>query len=185
MSRRIAAFSLLELVVVLSILAALASLLSPIFSGTIQDANATVTQRSLTTIRDAMLDYWADTKHIPMDGITTTATQANRLSVDWLFSNPSSGDTLQDFDPHTQIGWRGRYLAASTGNEIAAGKWLVVDAWNQEIVTQLVDPAAQMLDLRIVSGGPNGVIDIPAGTATTALTDLLVGDDLYVALQLR
>ena len=37
----------------------------------------------------------------------------------------------------------------------------------------------------LFSAGPNGIIDIPSSTATSALTTSSIGDDLYVALMLR
>lgn len=179
------AFTLVEMIVVLMILAALSSVVAPLLSQSVHDANRISTQTSLTAVRDALVKYWSDTKHLPMDGITTSATESNRLDIDWLFRNPTSGDQVQDFDPNTKIGWRGRYLNHSTGDEIAAGKWLIVDAWNTELVVQDVAPSSTPRDVRIVSAGSNGVVDTPGATATDLLTVADTGDDLYVVLSLR
>jgi len=179
------ALTLMELVVVLAVLAAVSGLLAPLFTGTIQNANEVATKQSLIQIRDALSDYWRDTKYVPLDGITTLATEANRLNIDWLFVNPVSGDSAVDFVPATQIGWRGPYLIGSTGDLSVANSPFMIDAWNQEIEIQDVDPNASLRDVRIVSGGPNRVIAIPTAAATDALTTADRGDDIYVPLTLR
>lgn len=179
------ALTLMELVVVLAVLAAVSGLLAPLFTGTIQNANEVATKRSLIQIRDALSDFWSDTKHIPLDGITTIATEANRLSIDWLFANPVTGDSTVDFSPGTQIGWRGPYLIGSTGDLSVSSAPFMIDAWNQEIQIQDVDSTASLRDVRVVSGGPNRVIAIPAATATASLTTADIGDDIYVSLTLR
>jgi len=179
------ALTLMELVVVLAVLAAVSGLLAPLFTGTIQHANEVATTRSLIQIRDALGDYWNDTKHVALDGITTVATEANRLNIDWLFKNPVTGDATVDFFPATQIGWRGPYLIGSTGDLSVSGSPYMIDAWNQAIKIQDVDPNASLRDVRIVSGGPNRVIGIPAAMATITLTTADQGDDIYVALTLR
>jgi type II secretory pathway pseudopilin PulG len=184
MNRR-TAFTLVELVVVLSILVAMAGILTPLLSGTVDRANQTVTIRSLTVVRDALQEYWNDTKFIELDGITTVGTEADRFSVIWLFRNPVTDDRAFDFDTATQIGWRGPYLSTSTGDHVALGNPALIDAWNQLLTIQDVDPLSTVRDLRIVSAGPNRMIDMPASTPTAGLTSTDVGDDLYVALTLR
>lgn len=177
--------TLIELVVVLLVLAAVSGLLVPLFAGTIQNANTVATERSLAKIRDATRLYWRDTKHVALDGMTSVATEANRFHVDWLFFNPVTGDSTWDFSVNTSIGWRGPYLAGSTGDMVAAGSPFMIDAWNNAIEIHDVDPLASLRDVRIVSGGPDGTISIPVATATSALTAADVGDDVYVHLSLR
>ena len=179
------ALSLIELIVVISVLAAISGILIPVFTGTIHTANEVATKRTLVEVRDTVANYWSDMKHVTLDGVTTVATDADRLNIDWLFANPVTGDTTFDFDFNTQIGWRGPYLAESTGDLVAAGSPYLIDAWNNEIEIQDVDSTATLRDVRIVSGGPDGTIDIPTATATSALTANDIGDDIYVAFSLR
>jgi len=183
MQRR-AAFTLMELIVVLSILAALTGVLAPVFSSTISDAKEESSKRTLIAAREALMLYWLDIKHVSLDG-GTVGTDANRLSIDWLFANPVDDALTFDFSPLTQIGWRGPYLAESTGDQVAAGERYLIDGWNNTVVIQDVDYTATPRDVRIVSGGPDGTIDIPTATATSALTDSDVGDDIYVAITLQ
>lgn len=177
--------TLIELVVVLSILAALSGVVVPLFTGTIHDAHEVATERTLVQVRDAMRQYWSDTKHVALDGTGTVATEANRLHTDWLFSNPVTGDSTQGFSANTRIGWRGPYLAGSTGSLAVSASPYLVDAWNHRIEIQDVDATLPVRDVRIVSGGPNGTIETPAATATTSLTPTAVGDDIYVSVYLR
>ena len=179
------ALTLVELVVVLMVLAALAGLMMPLFAGTIQNANEVTTRQTLVEIRDAIAEYWQDTKYITLDGVTSVATEADRFSIDWLFANPVTGDSTFTFSANTCVGWRGPYLLGTTGDIVALGSPQLIDAWNNPVHVQDVDPSAMLRDVRVVSGGPDGSISIPGSTATTALTTTDVGDDLYVALTLR
>ncbi len=179
------AFTLIELIVVLSILIALGGILLPLCADNLSSAASTVTQATLAETRDAVLQYWHDTKHVTLDGITSLATESQRFDIAWLFANPVTGDATNQFDPNSQIGWRGPYVASSTADAIANGGPNLVDGWNQLLTVQYVDPSSSLKDLRILSAGANGVIDIPANIATSDLTTSSIGDDLYVALSLR
>lgn len=179
------AMTLLELVVVLAVLIATSSLLVPLFSGTLQSAQEDSTRRTLLIARAALLDYWSDTRLIAMDGIVTAATENDRLDLIWLFRNPVSNDDSLDYAPATGIGWRGPYIASSTGDLVTVGYPHLIDAWNREIAVQDVNPATTPRDIRIVSAGANGTIEIPSATATDALTPIDLGDDIYVALRLH
>ncbi len=179
------AFTLIELIVVLSILIALGGIMLPLYAEHFSSAASTVTQATLAEIRNAMLQYWHDTKHVPLDGITSVATESQRFEIAWLFANPVTGDTTNLFNPNSQIGWRGPYITSSTADAIANGGPNLVDGWNQLLIVQYVDPSSSLKDLRIISLGANGAVDVPANIATSDLTTSSIGDDLYVALSLR
>lgn len=179
------AVTLAELVVVLFILAALGSLMVPLCSDNMATAADNVTRASLTQIRDAMLQYWQDTHEVVLDGVATTATEAERFDIAWLFSNPVTGDQTVAFDPNTRSGWNGPYLTGSNADVAQWGPAVLLDGWNQAIEVQYVTPGSSLKDVRIVSAGRNGVIDLPAATATASLTSADIGDDVYVAITLR
>lgn len=178
------ALTLIELIVVLSILAALSGVVLPLCSENLTTANETATRTTLTEARTAILQYWHDTKFVKLDGVTTVATEAQRFNLTWLFANPVTNTNAIQFDPNLRSGWNGPYLATATLDSLAGGPGLI-DAWNQPLTVQYVNPADAIKDVRIVSAGRNGTVEIPAGTATTALTMNSIGDDLYVALTLR
>ncbi len=178
------ALTLTELVIVLCILAALGGVLVPLCSDQMSAAASTTTANSLNETAKALEQYWSDTKVTAMDGVLTVATEANRFEIQWLFRNPVTGNSLVAFDRNTRSGWNGPYILTSTSDPSVVPYGLI-DGWQHPITVQLVDPAANIKDVRVLSAGPNGVIDLPAGTATSALTTGDVGDDLYVALSLR
>jgi len=178
------AFTLIELLVVLSILAALSGIVLPLCSESLNNANETVTRSTLAEARTAMLQYWHDTKFVGLNGVTTVATESQRFNISWLFANPVTNTSTVQFDPNLRTGWNGPYIATSTADTTVGGPNLV-DAWNQTLSVQYVNPSDTLKDVRIVSAGRNGVVDIPAATATSALTTSSIGDDLYVALMLR
>jgi type II secretory pathway pseudopilin PulG len=169
------AFTLVELIVVLCILISLSGVVVPLCSENLSSANETVTRSTLAEARLAMLLYWHDTKFVELNGVTTVATESQRFDIAWLFANPVTNTNTVQFDPNLRTGWNGPYIASST----------LVDAWNRPLSVQYVNPNGSLKDVRIVSAGPNGVVDIPAGTATSSLTTGSIGDDLYVALTLR
>ena len=177
-------FTLIELIVVLSVLVALSGIILPLCVDNLNGANETATRSTLTEARTAMLQYWHDTKFVDLDGVTTVASESQRFNITWLFANPVTNTNAVQFDPNLKMGWNGPYIANSTADTTAGGPNLV-DAWNQTLVVQYVNPNVDLKDVRIVSAGRNGVVDIPAATATSALTTGSIGDDLYVALMLR
>lgn len=169
------AFTLIELIVVLSILIALSGVVLPLCSENLSSANETVTRSTLAEAHQAVLQYWHDTKFVELNGVTTVATESQRFDLSWLFASPVTNTSTVQFDPNLRTGWNGPYIATST----------LVDAWNHSLSVQYVNPSGSLKDVRIVSAGPNGIVDIPAGTATSSLTASSIGDDLYVALTLR
>ena len=88
-----------------------------------------------------------------------------------------------DFDPVYRVGWRGPYVVANNGSVYTInattdfleqygenGDPAVLDGWGNPIVIQnpgLTSDGGQ--DVRLVSAGPNGIVDINPTTPTAAL----------------
>jgi type II secretory pathway pseudopilin PulG len=194
--------TLLELVVVMIILVALASLVVPLVGNLVGDSRGDVTRQSLTEIRNVVANmYWDDMgKKLPRPGAAGIAAgRQNHPQVRYLFFNPNKDPetTVRDWDPAYRLGWRGPYLMNPGGRFPEpdptnftdfygeADDPAVLDAWGHPIVIQnpgLVGPAQ---DVRLVSAGPDGRIDIAPATWSGSLTDANDGDDLYVAFTLR
>lgn len=185
--------TLLELVIVLLILAALAGLVLPVAGAYVSEGRKTTTQATLDACRDGLAQYWSDNK-IEIDDLIMEADR--RLQVEDLFDNPG----LSAYDATLRMGWNGPYIAEATGQYSsdnakgfssdygAEGAPAVLDAWLHPLVIQDVDPSVlvgEIRDVRIVSAGDNGVIDLSPSTPTDAITAADLGDDLYVALRLR
>jgi prepilin-type N-terminal cleavage/methylation domain-containing protein len=103
-------FTLLELLVVVVIIAALAVLVVPQLSGVSDDAEKTVTLASMTALRDGLMGSAShpglvqDMKFVP--GFSSV-----RLRIHHLFA----GEGLEPFSVETGRGWRGPYVRASSG----------------------------------------------------------------------
>ncbi|MBX3422185.1 MAG: prepilin-type N-terminal cleavage/methylation domain-containing protein [Pirellulaceae bacterium] len=176
------ALTLIELIVVLTVLAALASITIPLCSDQLSNAAQSATRATLVESARALQHYWHDTKLIELDGMATVATESQRFNSIWLFRNPVTGDASNQFDPRLRIGWNGPYLLSVTA---VGGDPDLVDGWHQPLSVQYVNPGETLKDVRIVSAGANGTVDIPANVATSSLTPSHIGDDLYVAISLR
>lgn len=179
------AFTIIELIVALCVVAALAGLSLPILSSTYSVAATSTTQSTLREVSRATSLYWSDCKFLKLDGISTVATETTRFEVRWLFRNPQNDTSNSTFNINSTIGWNGPYIMSATGSPLQFGDVAIIDAWSRAITMQDVNLALSPRDVRIVSGGPNGVIEIPANVATSSLVASSIGDDLYVALALH
>ncbi len=103
------AMTLVELLVVLSILIALGGVLVPLCNDNLSSAAESATRATLAEAKDAMLSYWSDTKFVPLDGVTTVAVEAERFNIEWLFANPVTGNDTVSFDANSRRGWNGPY----------------------------------------------------------------------------
>ena len=177
------ALTLVEMIIVLSVLAALSGIMVPLCSSQLSSASQTATRATLAEVQHAMQSYWHDTKLVTLDGLASVAIESERFEITWLFRSPVTGDSVSQYSPSLRSGWNGPYLLSSTDE--TGGNPDLIDAWGNPLVVQYVNPTDSVKDVRFVSSGPNGIIDIPPGTATSALTPGSIGDDLYVALMLR
>lgn len=192
--------TLIELIVVLAILIGLASLLVPVLTSSREDSAEQTTQASLVALRAAVIQQYQDTRFINYDGTNTVAVEANRFHLRWLFENPVTGDRTIGFDPVARTGWNGPYLASNTGiydeNQGNLGTDYgtdddptVVDSFTGTAIVCQVVPGSNPLDVRLVSAGFNGNIDIDQNDATVDLDQEggteSTGDDIYVAFTLR
>lgn len=172
--------TLLELVVVLAVLVALAVLVVPLLSESSKGANETVTRTNLNQVRDAITRYRLDMdKRLPRPGYTGlngSPVRPDRPQLRYLYVNPGRLDPPGDpetsvptYDPVAAKGWRGPYAQAGFGTYQVAtdrgfatdygetGDPCVVDGWNNPIV--IVENATALpptAELR--SAGPDGIL---------------------------
>jgi prepilin-type N-terminal cleavage/methylation domain-containing protein len=203
-------FTLLELVVVIVIIAALAGLVVSQVDRSREYAELTVARADLQTVSEAVggsaagAGYLRDMKYVP-------GFQPVGLRVHDLFS-PSSYPSAATFELETKRGWRGPYLRSgglfpASGDRRFAGDATflerkfyapdgssryggvgdscVKDPWGNPVVIQVpeavaftgaADEAKRMQYLRLVSAGPDGVLDTISNDATAAVR----GDDLVL-----
>lgn len=158
------ALTMLEMVMVLTVLAVLAGIAIPLVGNTGVAAQVTSTTTTLRRLQDLLVNrYRNDLRGF---NLSTTATQVNtdglpRPSVDqvsssgrpitpqlrYLFVNPLTEAPYPNYDPITRLGWNGPYLMASgatlpttAANTYGlAGDPTVVDGWGHPIVLQWFD----------------------------------------------
>lgn len=133
--------TLVELVVVLVILIALAGIVVPRLQRNADSSTVVSSNANLAAVRDAVMQYWLDTKYETLPGQPTTAAsdtdttlltnEENRFQVRWLFENPANDpsvavdDTLISFDRNSRLGWNGPYLSEPSG------RYVIEDADNR------------------------------------------------------
>lgn len=189
--RRRRGVTLLELVIVVAILAVLGAMIVPSLSRSVDSSRDAISRGALVQLRTVILDtYYHD--HFEQLPYFAGYTQLRSLYV-----NPNPA---QLYDPVTRRGWRGPYLLSppnGAGYVLAPSRGFTalygqdgdpapLDGWGHPIVLQqpilfcgVISPS-DLANARLVSAGPNGVIDTPHGVAAPATTQ--IGDDLVIRL---
>lgn len=200
--------TLLELTVVLVIMVALAGVMIPLVGTESARAREDATRSTLTALRAAVIQYWNDrvlegSQRLlrPMDP-SPDGRAVNSPQLHFLMVNPGEWDEFDQkylptfrFDSQYRVGWRGPYMREATGfysvnvpqgfttrygrDDDAA----FLDAWGRPVVIQHPGTINGVQDVRLVSAGPDGVIDTDPAVVTDNL--LSTGDDIYVSFQLR
>ncbi|MEO0476258.1 MAG: hypothetical protein AAF085_09880 [Planctomycetota bacterium] len=131
-----------------------------------------------------------------------TGGRSDHPQLHYLFRRPTD---MRDYDtsageryyePVLRIGWRDEWLSATTATSYEvigsftdaygeSSDLAPIDGWGNPIVIQLAEVSAGITELevenvRLVSAGPDGVIDTPAGTLTP--TAVQKNDDLVLYL---
>lgn len=191
------AFTLVELLVVLILLVALAGVVVPLMGQAVDNAEQQGTRASLQRMRAAIMGdanhpgYYTDLRRLPR-----TVADLYLVPDDDVAYLPAS---FYSYDPIKQRGWRGPYLATQSGRyaiDNARGYTASygdnddpasLDGWLRPIVLQR--PTVGTDDerdqyVRLVSAGPDGVIDSPTTALTpTDLTPALRDDDVVLFLR--
>jgi len=153
-------FTLIELIVVIALLALMASVAILSQDTVRSDAEADATRYEMSVIRKALLQFRYDVRHFP-DGVGALIAAEDRLALltacqatDNTKINETSGvsydEGCTDWDPELKRGWNGPYLSAGGGE----------DAWGTAY--RLLDPDDDTPGsgtARIVSYGENGVYE--------------------------
>ena len=196
------AMTLAELVAVLAILAIVSGLVIPAVGHYMgDDVRDSVTRQSLVRLRDVAADiYWHDSCGcLPRPNLAVSPSRQDAPQLRYLFVNPDTETAAFCFDPEYRRGWRGPYLversdapyrintpANFTNRYGENGDPAVCDAWGRPIVVQCPGLLSDgRWDVRLMSAGPNGVLNIPPTVATSALTATDIGDDVWIGMELR
>jgi type II secretory pathway pseudopilin PulG len=210
-SSRRDALTLMELVVVMGVLVALAAVLVPFVTTAPDDARQTTTKATLKALRDAVLSYYQDMKGVAVakqSGDVGPAEMTNDTGIPYSLRNlqlPPVGTDgkLIGYDPVTRRGWRGPYVMQSTGKFDptvlgttffpygALGDPAFVDGWANPIVLQWPSTSDSFVlraqYVRLVSAGPvqvgatGSVLETVAGTLMP--TPSQRGNDLLIFIR--
>jgi type II secretory pathway pseudopilin PulG len=175
--------TLMELMVVLFVLVALAALVVPLVGTGVSSAEIDITFQTMQRLRDAIMGgngsnagYFADMKGLPIPGRTDTYglpyTVADLLSP----STPHFTAPPPFYNVQTQRGWRGPYITQgisgslleirdSFPNSLGQPGSPIVIQW-PPVGTPGMSEVQRQNFVRLVSYGANGT----PGTATTAAT---------------
>ena len=203
-SRLRAAFTLVEMIVVLAILVAVAGMVIPLVGNTLDTSQRQATQASMSVLQNtikgnrSLPGYWGDLRQLPW-------TMADLFVVPTDVSSGHLPATLQTYDRNTGRGWRGPYIENTSGTYVVdttngftnftgtigsgygmAGDQAVMDAWNRPIVIQFptkdslgntLTSDQQKLYARLVSAGTNHKLETqPSDISAT-------GDDIILYLR--
>ena len=186
------AMTLVELLVVLTILALLTTVAITSSDVLLGQGRYDVTIRSLQEIQDAVLGpanarqpdgtvvvsgFLADVGRWP-SSLAELWSKPNGLAT-FAISQPSS----DDLDIWVGAGWRGPYLRLPIGEQsLPSDQQALRDGWGKEITIQCPGLPDGSPDFRVVSPGPDGVVDIPSAKSTSALTASDIRDDIWLSL---
>lgn len=172
--------TLIELMVVIVILAALGGLLVPLFNDVPDEAEMKATEASMRRVQEAIVGadgkagYLADMRDLPRD----SDVEPRHPRLKFLFVNPADLTTSRDFDPDSKRGWRGPYLLGTRSiydeedygpafeDYLEDEDEAVFDAWgNPMVIIQ-----SETTDMwQLVSAGPDETLE----TADDLVLDLI------------
>jgi len=171
--RNVRGFTLIEMVVVVAIIAAMAAILVPIVADELASSEQSKALGDCQRIAAAMTQFVKDTRKFPTgpsadnsleflkgSGTTPTATDTNFVG--------GAGDDLADFLSNAPTGfglWKGPYM-----------QQVLADPWGNAYIVN-VHGYYSAENVWVISGGPNGVIDTAVNAATPA------GDDIGVLIE--
>lgn len=116
-------FTLLELLVVVSVLATLAGITAVAMDGYEQDAQEQLVKVEMKRIASAIYRFKEDTGYFPEEGIfgSANSSEAEKSNLEWLFSLPNdkNGNPVL-WNINSAKGWHGPYLEISSQERIAA-----------------------------------------------------------------
>lgn len=96
-SKRLAGFTLMELLVVLTLIAVLASLVAPVVSGSIVRAKESTLKENLLILRKAIDDYYADNARYPESlDVLVDKRYIRKIPVDPFTERSDTWDAVRD-----------------------------------------------------------------------------------------
>ena len=116
-------FTLVELLVVVSVLATMASIAAIAMDGYEQQAQEQLAETEMQRIASAINRFKEDTGYYPEQGLFPSANSAGleQANFDWLFISPKDGSNneIMPWNIHSGRGWNGPYLEVNNQERVA------------------------------------------------------------------
>jgi general secretion pathway protein G len=157
MKRKERAFTLMELIVVMSVIIVLGGILLPQVNRVVTEARVTKAKAELEHIKAAMLAYKEDTGELPPESDVFAEADITPDILDELLSDDSA------------IGWDGPYL----------DKAVLTDPWGESYIYADNDGASSKPISYLISKGPDKTKDTTNPHLTSASG---FNDDIYVVV---
>ncbi|MDP8216969.1 MAG: type II secretion system protein GspG [Candidatus Kaelpia imicola] len=157
MKKRLSSFTLMELIVVMSVIIVLGGILLPQVNRVITEARTSKAKAELEHIKAAMLAYKEDTGELPPKAATFTESSITAAIINALLSTDSA------------TGWDGPYLDKS----------VLTDPWEEDYIYADNDGTANYPISYLLSKGSDKTKDISNPHLTTASG---ADDDIYVVV---
>lgn len=192
--------TLIELVMVLIIIGALAGLVVTQVGGAVERAESDSTVATMRTVHEAIEGYMNDQGELLLpDPLAKDSARSVAPQIRYLFINPDTETPEPTFDPHTKRGWRGPYLktqvdqvfltdaeAASRGLGDRSGFTdafglnddpAVLDGWGNPLVIHHEDVTYESGGpfwriYYLTSAGPDGLLETPPTTGDDLRTEV-------------
>lgn len=171
--------TLVELVVVIVVLVALAGLVVPMTTGVTDQSRIATTRANMALLQDVIMNrYWNDMNGLagldgypqPIVDLLPPTSRPSTPQLRYLFVTP---DPTQIYNAATRRGWNGPYLQHNGSKYVVNSNFTVtygldedptiLDGWGNPIIIQRPTAGADVITnrryTRLVSAGPNGVID--------------------------
>ncbi|MFO1078641.1 MAG: type II secretion system protein GspG [Planctomycetota bacterium] len=198
-SHREGGFTLVEVIVVLSVVLLLTGIAVPMLSSYMEDGRRARAESECKTLGAAMMMFYKDLGHYPArsdtavdDYVYVLATGTSKATTNpwtaghtyqsWAM-NATRGDIVDNHLLYNQPGGQTSAAYASTGNMRWRGPYIAgpapLDPWGRPYVINVISGyyvnATQYKRLWVLSAGPNGRFDTDY---TATITTDIAGDDI-------
>ncbi len=205
-ARRAQGFTLVEVIVVLSVVLLLTGIAVPMLSSYMEDGRRARAESEVKTLAAATMSFYKDVGVYParngaglnnrlyvlMTGPTTPTTNPFAAGHNWitwgmsatygdlldnqLLRNQPQGQTSAAYQTTSNMRWRGPYLAVGSP----------LDPWGRPYLINVISGwyqhATAYKRIFVLSAGPDGLISTPS---TAAATDDLAGDDIGIVISTK
>lgn len=185
MNRTRAGFTLMEIMVVIIVIAVLASVAGPMIGSITDQGRASATKSKMSALKSAMLAYQSDVGRLPFNGLPSNAgCKAAYCATFVLGQNTETNVLLNEVIGNTGPGnfgitnyskkWKGPYMDSDPSD-------FMVDSWGNPFIY-----VAYKNNIYLWSSGPNSAFEATEANLDNALCSAMVSngdvDDIILSI---